>query len=316
MPGLSVLIPLHNYDARALVAELLAQAPAWPGPVEVLLLDDASREDVRHLHRPLAAPPRVQYRELPANVGRAAVRNLLAAWAQHDWLLLLDNDSRLPDGQFLARYAAACHAAAVIVGGTAYHRTPPAAAALHLRWLYGRAREQRPAAERQRSPGGQLAINNALIRREVLLRYPFAEQLRGYGHEDTLLGLELTRGGVAVQHIDNPVLHEGLEPAALFLEKSRQAVQNLAQLLRTTGLGADTRLARAAARLRRLGLAGPVRVVLAVLEPRLRRQLLGRRPPLWALDALKLRWLLAAQARLAGLAASNRAAAHSLKPKK
>lgn len=294
MPGLSVLIPLYNYDARALVREVLAQAPAWPGPVQVCLLDDNSDEATRQLHRPLAALPGVRYQELPANVGRAAIRNQLVAWAEHEWLLLLDNDSRLPDGGFLARYAAALGTAPVLVGGTAYHAAPPADPALRLRWLYGRAREQRPAAERQRHPGGQLAINNALIRREVLQQYPFAEHLRGYGHEDTLLGLELARAGVLLRHLDNPVLHEGLEPAAAFLEKSRQAVRNLAQLLRATGLGADTRLARTAARLRRLGLATATRTALAVLEPLLRRQLLGKQPRLWALDALKLRWLLAA----------------------
>lgn len=293
--GLSILIPVFNRAVAALVHALLAQAADWPGPVEIRLLDDKSAEEYRLLNRELASLPGVLYAELPANVGRAAIRNQLAARARHEWLLLLDNDSLLPDGQFLARYAQAVRdqpPAALFIGGTTYEATPPADPALCLRWHYGRTREMRPAAVRQRDPGGQLTINNALLKKELLHQFPLDERLGGYGHEDTRFGLELARAGVKVQHLDNPVLHDGLEPAAVFLEKSRQAVRNLAQVLRADGLGADTRLARTAARLRAAGLASPARATLAALAPTLRRQLLGARPNLRALDLLKLLWLL------------------------
>jgi len=296
--GLYILIPVFNREVAALVASLLAQAPDWPGPLEIILLDDKSAVDYQLKNRPLASQPAVRYEELPANVGRAAIRNQLVARARHKWLLLLDNDSLLPDGQFLARYAQAVRAqpaAALFIGGTTYEAVPPADPALYLRWHYGRTREMRPAAVRQRNPTSQLTINNALLRRELLQKFLFDERISGYGHEDTRLGLELARAGVAVQHLANPVLHDGLEPAALFLEKSYQAVRNLAQVLRTDGLGADTRLAQAAQRLRRAGLAGAVvRVALAAAAPALRQHLLGARPGLRALDALKLLWLLQA----------------------
>jgi glycosyltransferase involved in cell wall biosynthesis len=294
--GLSILIPVYNREVAGLVASLLAQAAAWPGPLEVILLDDKSDFRYQLKNRLLASQPGVHYAELPANVGRAAIRNQLAARARHPWLLLLDNDSLLPDARFLARYAQALAAppgpASLFIGGTAYLATPPADAALYLRWYYGRAREMRPAALRQRAAASQLTINNALLKSELLQKYPLDERLSGYGHEDTRLGLELARAGVVVQHIDNPVLHDGLEPAALFLEKSQQAVRNLAQVLRADGLGADTRLAQAARRVHRLGLAGVTRATLAALAPALRQHLLGTRPSLRALDALKLLWLL------------------------
>ena len=278
-----------------LVGTLRAQAADWPGALEIILLDDASQLAYQRQNRPLASLPGVRYEELPANVGRAAIRNQLATRARHEWLLLLDNDSLLPDNQFVARYARAVREqpeAACFIGGTTYEAAPPADPALHLRWHYGRAREMRPAAVRQRDPGGQLTLNNALVKKDLFLQYPLDERLRGYGHEDTRFGLALAQAGVAVRHLDNPVLHDGLEPAAIFLQKSHQAVRNLAQVLRTDGLGADTRLARTAARLRRAGLAGPARAALAALAPALRRKLLGFRPNLWALDALKLRWFL------------------------
>jgi hypothetical protein len=240
----------------------------------------------------LAALPGVHYRELPQNVGRAAIRNLLAATAQHEWLLLLDNDSELPDNQFLARYAAARHQAAMLIGGTAYEATPPADPALHLRWHYGQAREARPAAVRQAAPYAQLTINNALIQAAVFRQFALDERLSGYGHEDTKFGAELTAAGISVWHLDNPVLHDGLEPAAVFLAKSEQAVRNLAHVYRENGLGADSRLLQTAARLRRLGAAAPARLALGAAAPVLRRQLLSSRPSLRAFDLLKLHWLL------------------------
>jgi glycosyltransferase involved in cell wall biosynthesis len=294
--GLSVLIPVFNRDVAVLVNSLLVQAGAWPGPVEICLLDDKSTDDYRQLNRRLAGQAGVAYGELPANVGRAAIRNKLVDSALHERLLLLDNDSLLPDGQFIARYAQAIGTlpvAGLVIGGTAYEATPPANPALRLRWHYGRIREMRPATVRQRDPGGQLTINNALVAKELLQRFPLDERLSGYGHEDTSFGLALARAGVTVRHLDNPVLHDGLEPAGVFLEKSRQAVRNLAQVLRTDGLGADTRLARAATRLRRLGLAGAAGAALVALAPALRRNLLSAHPSLRALDMLKLGWLLA-----------------------
>jgi glycosyltransferase involved in cell wall biosynthesis len=289
--GLSILIPVFNREVAALVQSLRAQLPDWPGPAEIRLLDDGSAEAFRVQNRLLAALPNVIYQELAANVGRAAIRNQLADNAQYEWLLLLDNDSLLPDQQFLARYAQA-RAAGLFIGGTTYEATPPADPDLQLRWLYGRAREMRPAAVRQRDPGGQLSINNALLPSALLRRFPLDERLSGYGHEDTKFGLELSRASVPVRHLDNPVLHDGLEPAAVFLAKSQQAVRNLAQVLRTDGLGTTTRLVQAAERLRRTKLAGTARVALGVAEPALRRNLLGQNPSLRALDALKLLWLL------------------------
>jgi glycosyltransferase involved in cell wall biosynthesis len=293
--GLSILIPVFNRAVTELVRALQAQAAAWPTELEIILLDDKSTAAYQLANRPLASWPAVHYEELPANVGRAAIRNELAARAHHEWLLLLDNDSLLPDAEYLARYTLAVQqhpTASLFSGGTAYHATPPSDPALHLRWLYGRAREMRPAALRQRDPGGQLTINNALVRRSVLRRFPLDERLSGYGHEDTRLGLELVQAGIEIRHLDNPVLHDGLEPAAVFLAKSQQAVHNLAQVLRTDNLGEHMRLARAASLLKQVGLASAARATLAGLAPALRHNLLSARPSLRALDALKLGWLL------------------------
>lgn len=290
--GLSILIPVFNRDVTALVGSLLQQASDWPGEVEIRLLDDKSSEEYRVKNRPLSRLAGVWYEELPANVGRAAIRNRLAASANHDWLLLLDNTSQLLDKEFIARYHAALGQAPVLAGGVSYAAQAPADPALRLRWLYGRQREARSLAQRQAAPYDQLLVNNLLLSKALLQRFPLDENLCGYGHEDTKLGWQLAGAGVPVHHLANPVLHAGLETAAAFLQKSEQAVHNLAYLLHQSGLGADSRLVQAARRLRRYWLGAGVRATLALCAPLLRRNLLSTKPSLRALDALKLFWLL------------------------
>ncbi|GAB2952447.1 hypothetical protein GCM10027048_16940 [Hymenobacter coalescens] len=293
--GLSILIPVYNRAVHALVEQLQAQLASWPGPVEIRLLDDGSGADARAQNRRLLpASADLFYTELPQNVGRAAVRNQLVAQARYPWLLLLDNDSLLPDNAFLARYAAAREQTPALVGGTCYREQPPPQPELRLRWHYGRQREQRPGAVRQQDPYAQLTINNLLIRAEVFRRFGLDESLTRYGHEDTKFGWRLREARVPVRHLDNPVEHDGLEPAEAFLRKSADAVRNLLRLYQTEGLGSETRLLRAALHLRRLGLAAPAGAALRAAEPWLRRRVLGAAPDLRAFDLLKLSWLLQA----------------------
>jgi glycosyltransferase involved in cell wall biosynthesis len=296
MAGLSILIPIFNREVSELVHALHAQAPAWHAPTEIRLLDDGSAEQYRVINRSLAALPGVVYHELAANVGRAAVRNQLVFSAKYEWVLLLDNTSQVPASHYLARYAAALGQAPVVAGGVRYAHQAPAEPALRLRWLYGRQREARSLAQRQAAPHDQLLVNNLLLQKAVLQQFPLDQSLRGYGHEDTKLGWQLAAAGVPIYHLDNPIVHAGLEAAAAFLEKSEQAVHNLARLLREDNLGANSQLAQTARRLHRLHLAARARAVLTLSEPLLRRNLLSNSPSLKALDALKLLWLLQEQA--------------------
>ncbi|RPD48452.1 glycosyltransferase [Hymenobacter sediminis] len=292
MTGLSVLIPVFNQDVRPLVHALLRQASGWPGPVDIHCLDDGSEQRYLHKNRELDLLPGVEYRELKRNVGRSAIRNRLALEARQPWLLLLDNNVSLPDQQFLARYAAATAAAPVLVGGTAYTALPPQEPANLLRWHYGRRREARSVEKRQQQPYRQFILKNVLIQTSVFRQLGLDEQLTRYGHEDTKLGWLLRRQGIPVVHIDNPVLHDRLEAAPVFLRKTRDAVRNLVQLYHAEGLGTDTKLLRAALQLEQWGLSDAVRVAFRLRYEQVQRNLLSEKPSLRQLDALKLYWLL------------------------
>jgi len=293
MPGLSILIPVYNRDVRKLVETLQAQASEWDGPVEIICLDDESQADIRELNRSLANQEGVRYEELPRNLGRAAIRNRLAATAQYPWLLLLDNNVQLPEIGFLARYATARDQAPVLVGGSTYEPFAPTQLPLILRWCYGRKREAKPAFIRQKHPYANFNLKNVLLRAEVLQQHNLDERLIGYGHEDTRFGWDLEAANIPVVHLDNPVLHSMLESAEVFLQKTQEGVRNLAWLYQHEGLGAKkTKLLRTALLLRRLMLDKAALAALRMRESKMRQNLLSPTPRLGRLDKLKLYWLL------------------------
>ncbi len=284
----SVLIPVRNQDARPFVRQLLSLER--PGiELEILLADDASQPPFGKWHQSLEGE-HVRVFLLERNLGRAGVRNFLARQARSPWLLFADADSAVVHPDFLLRYARAARQAPVVVGGTAYAEAPPVEPALRLRWHYGRHREQQTASARRRRPWASFRTHNFLIHKAAFEKAGgFDEQVRAYGHEDTLFGESLRRMGIEVLHIDNPLLHTGLEPASAFLDKSRQAVATLVEW-EQSGKAVPTRLGAAAARQGWLLAALPDRI-LAKAEARLVRYLVATDlPRLVAFDLLKLVW--------------------------
>lgn len=289
---LSILIPVYNFPVGTLVRALHAQALALGVPFEILCFDDASTDaDLQEANRPLQQLPGVQYREMSRNQGRARIRNLLAAAAAHPYLLFMDCDSGVVSPQYLAQYVSRLPGDCVLYGGRSYQALPPQSPELYFHWHYGRQREQQPAAQRQQSPYHAFMTNNFLVPADIFKTIGFEERLVQYGHEDTLFGLALAHRGVPIAHLDNPLEHLGIEPAAVFLHKSEQALDNLHWLLQE-GLPIETRLTRWAAALKRKCLARPLRLLAPLLLPLLRRHLLSARPHLTLFDAYKLLYLL------------------------
>jgi len=85
---LSILIPVYNYDVRDLVHKLHDQLIELDTPVEILCYDDASTdESYKVTNREINKLSVVIYKELPANIGRAAIRNKLANEANYNYYL-------------------------------------------------------------------------------------------------------------------------------------------------------------------------------------------------------------------------------------
>jgi hypothetical protein len=121
----------------------------------------------------------------------------------------------------------------VVSGGTLYHDGPPGDPDKLLRWKYGKSREQRKASERNKHPHAGFSTFNVLINRRVFSKIRFNEELKQYGHEDTLMGYQLKKAGFDILHIDNGLMHEGLESNKDFLNKTKLGIENLSKLFDT-----------------------------------------------------------------------------------
>ena len=269
---LSILIPVYNYNVTHLVTELHRQAEELGALYEICLLDDASDEKYKGRNRGLSQKTNVRYEELPQNIGRAAIRNRLFEMAQYDYLLYMDCDSGVVMPNYLQTYLEVLHPQRLLYGGRTYLPKPPSDPQYLLHWHYGRLREQQDFLERQKNPYHSFMTNNFLIPKSIFASITFDESLRTYGHEDTLFGMELAKKNIEIQHLNNPLLHLGLESTAVFLSKTQMAIYNLAQL-QQRGKRVETRLTQTYDKIAHWKLLNGVGRGLKLLRPFILKQL-------------------------------------------
>jgi glycosyltransferase involved in cell wall biosynthesis len=267
---LSICIPVFEQDAGDLVRELHRQAGHMGSSVQIILIDDHSPSTFIEALDPLATMARIV--KLERNIGRAGIRNLFLQHTDNEHLLFLDGDSLIIRHDFIDRYLEALKdgKADVVCGGRVYSPKAPDREH-HLHWTYGRHTESRTLTERQADPYGSFMTHNFAIRRSLFEKQPFNEQVKGYGHEDTLFGHELQQRGVAIRHIDNPVLHGELSDNRTFLQKSEEAIRNLIFIERSGIGGPDfskgVKLMRTRDALKSKGLTAPFRWLYKLTNP-------------------------------------------------
>ena len=283
----SILIPIFNYTVTSLVQALLDQCQRAGIAFEIICLDDASNDVFKKTNQNLKFLENVLYEELPRNISRAAIRNKLAQRAQFSYLLFLDNDSRLVSERFITNYLRAANSLTVFVGGTVYQTQPPATI-YRLHWRYGSQREQRPVNIRQQQPYKQLQVNNLFVSRALYLANPMPEIFRTYGHEDTRWGQQLAKAKIPVQHLNNPVVHAGLEPISTYLRKTEQAVNNMVELINSDESNFRSSLYQTYQFLEKCRLITFFCWFFKKIKPLLLLQLKSTRPSLFLFDIYKL----------------------------
>ena len=198
MQSLSVLIPAYNCNCLSLVEQLHSQLEQADIPYEIIVGDDGSTDpSAIQANRPINALSHCRYIVRTENTGRASIRNFLAQTAQYEFLLLIDSDMSVVSETFIQNYLNAdCQT--VVDGGITVSGSPDELQG-NLRYLYEQAEAPRhTAAERQCSPHQHIHTANLLIRRDLLLQYPFDERFRHYGYEDVLLGKTLHQHHVPI----------------------------------------------------------------------------------------------------------------------
>src|SRR5450759_770664 len=228
---ISLLIPVFDYDIVALVYSMKNAMGKVPEFYEIIIGDDGSSTEYREKYRSLQAE-NVKVISSKKNIGRAAIRNRLALEAKGDFILFIDADVVLPGTAeaYILKWLPFMETSRVICGGILYHDGAPGDPDKLLRWKFGKWREQKSAVERNKHPHAGFSTFNVLIEKSVFSKIRFNEELKQYGHEDTLLGYQLKKAGIDILHIDNGLLHEGLESNRDFLNKTKLGIENLSKL--------------------------------------------------------------------------------------
>jgi glycosyltransferase involved in cell wall biosynthesis len=284
----SVLIPSFDWDVSALARELHRQFALCAVPFEIIISDNASNSPYEAINQQLNELPNCHYLLEHTEVGRSANRNALAQRAKFPWLLFLDGDTAIPHPDFVQRYLDHLSAAPVICGGTTYQQHKPVNPQKLLRWRYGKTKEEVTAALRSRAPYRAYSSFNFMIQKDLFFKIGFDERLKQYGHEDTLFGRELKIMGVHILHINNPLLHLGLDDAADFLEKTLLGVENLYNLACTGRIDPEVRLYAWYQTCVDYNLAGLIARVFKQFKKAVEKQLTRANPYIWLFDFYKL----------------------------
>jgi glycosyltransferase involved in cell wall biosynthesis len=292
---LSVLIPVFNFDVRELVYTASHQAVNLNIPFEIIVIDDASHDDFKIINREVSNYDGVSYFEEKKNIGRSKIRNKLADLAKFDNLLFLDCDSKIKKDDFIKKYLKKIDSESVIYGGREYEFIDPNDGKYKLHWLHGIKREQVPAIVRAEVPNKSFMTNNFIISKKAFNRVRFNESIKGYGHEDTLFGYDLAAVDILVRHIDNPVIHLGLESNEEFLRKTKEGIKNLKRIMSINGnakkLIKDITLLFYYKKIKDFGLDRFFKYIYTKNENRLRKNLLSKKPSLILFDLYKLGYL-------------------------
>lgn len=224
---LSILIPTKDYNCRILIEELSRQGERLNVPYEILLGEDGSSYESVEQNRPLEQLPKCRIIEYRENQGRARIRNRLAEEARYENLIFIDSDAIVEKKDFLECYLAAMRSNDIVCGGL-YHPVIIPSPDCTLRYKYEKnADKKRLAAVRERNPYYDFSTFNFAIKRTLFLSIRFDENIKEYGYEDTLFGHQIKALGHVIKHIDNPLLHTGLESNRLYLRKVEQSLKTL-----------------------------------------------------------------------------------------
>ncbi len=282
---ISVCIPVYNFNVICLAKELSRQLAVNPVSAEILFLDDGSNEAFRAVNQEIKNLPGVKYYE-QNNVGRSGTRNKLAELAQGENLIFIDADCYVPD-DYLIRYSEQKNPGAVVVGGIDYP-PKPFDKMQHLRWKVGVKREMRNPGQRQKHAYKSFLSSNFMISAELYKRQQFNQQLEGYGHEDTLYGMALYAANIPIIHIYNPVIHNGIDRADVYLEKLNESVKNLARIIEMNIDANSIKLIRHFKIVRRLRLSKLSACVFKRIKPSLHNYFLKGGNSLFLLDIYKI----------------------------
>ncbi len=289
---LSICIPIYQYEVFNLVKELNKQCNLASNPFEIICIDDNSDSIYKKNNRRIEEFNNVSYYQLESNIGRSKIRNLFINKANYNSLLFLDCDCSVPNTDFVQNYLNNIQYD-ITYGGRKHHEAKPSKDTIVLRWKYGKEREDLTIKERIKAPFISFRSNNFMIQKHVFSRVNFDETITKYGHEDTLFAFQLKKEKININHIENIVIHEGLENNSDFIEKTKIAVDNLNELIKSNKLEYnEIKLFKTIKSLENNKLIFFIKPFSSLLIKKSIKKLLEKNPKIFWLDIFKLFYLI------------------------
>ncbi|GGH39950.1 glycosyl transferase [Mangrovimonas yunxiaonensis] len=251
-------------------------------------MDDGSGSHLNSDNQNINTLTSCQFIENTKNLGSLGTRIALAKKATYNWLLFLDADTLPKSTSFITYYINSLNKNFdVIFGGIDYKISHEKKFA--LRETFGRKRETASALKRSKMIYKFVSSANFLIKKGVFLDTLGTVNKTTYG-QDYLFGALLKSRKATIKHIDNAVYHLGLDENTVFLKKSKIAVNTLAELYKTNQIKEhDISLIKAYKKLNKLGLVKIFKVITAIFNRNIEKNLTSSSPSLFLFDLYRLR---------------------------
>jgi glycosyltransferase involved in cell wall biosynthesis len=223
---ISVLIASYNINVVNLIEELHLQLNKANVIFEIICLDDASNSEKNIENKKVNQLPFCSFEILKKNIGRSAIRNLLATRANYDWLLFLDADVLPTSPKFISNYLKEIknNNYFVFLGGIKYRDLVDKNL---LRWRFGKKSEEVSVSIRNEDSYKYFFTANFLIEKDFFNGIKFNEEIVDYGYEDLLFSKQIEKKKVKIKHIENEVFHLGIDENKEFIKKTKKAIKNL-----------------------------------------------------------------------------------------
>ena len=285
---LSILIPTYNYNVIPLVLDLQKQCLECNIIFEILVFDDGSKLFLDE-NKKINSIENCRFEVLEKNIGRSAIRNLLAKKAKFNSLLFLDADTIPIDNHFIKNYISQINEdEKVVYGGIKYQKEKPKKNKV-LRWKYGNLREALSVEKRRENPYLSLLTLNFLIHKTVFKKVSFNETIPNLRHEDTLFSYNLKQQKIKILHIENPVFHLGLDDFEVAIKKENESILGLKYLIDHELLPTDyVRLSKIAAKIEKLKLNFAFAFFYKITKPYFLKNIASNNPSLFIFDLYRL----------------------------
>lgn len=278
---LSICIPTYNCNVVKLVSDLSQQCQRSAIDFEILVLEDGSDKEFADENKAIENIKGARHIASMENFGRSTTRNRLADTAQYDKLIFIDCDSEIPDNFFIKRYLENYNLD-VVCGGTTYNELQYSPE-ISLRYTFGTKVEKTTAKKRNKAPYSAFTTNNMMVSKKIFEKIRFCEALKKYGHEDSLFGYEIQENNIPILHIDNPVIHTGIESNEKFLAKTRAGIENLVAMRSMEEISSKffdhIRLCRHYSKLKKMHLLWTIRLTFRLFSKPLEKHLLTSKHP-------------------------------------